>query len=311
MPPETRLLEETGFLMTLSTGTSHSARIARWPVCQPTRRDWTMNPARIVASLFSLGALAGLLVSPGTAQEPFSTTVGKVTVGDVKKADVIEVPYITWGGDVATFIANGGKGETKPGTIFAKQGLKLNLVPGDDFVGQVKNYLEGKSPFLRGTTSMIGLASEVLGSDPRTKPVVFLQLTWSAGDHVVSRENLKTLNDLKGKTIALQKGGPHVGMLDDILRTAKLDWKDIKVIWTDDVTGDKGPAAAFKKNDKIDACFVISPDMAGLTGGLDSTGTGAEGTVKGAKVLVSTVQMSRSIADVYACRKDFYDANKE
>ena len=48
-----------------------------------------------------------------------------------------------------------------------------------------------------------------------------------------------------------------------------------------------------------------------MSGGLDSRGTGAEGTVKDAKVLVSTAQMSRSIADVYVCRKDFYDANKE
>src|SRR5262249_30262315 len=47
------------------------------------------------------------------------------------------------------------------------------------------------------------------------------------------------------------------------------------------------------------------------TGGLDQKGTGIKGTVEGAHVVVSTATMSRSIADVYACRKDFYDANKE
>src|SRR2546427_3263689 len=51
--------------------------------------------------------------------------------------------------------------------------------------------------------------------------------------------------------------------------------------------------------------------MVSLCGGLQSTGTGAEGTVKGARVLVSTAELSRSIADVYVCRKDFYDANKQ
>jgi len=50
--------------------------------------------------------------------------------------------------------------------------------------------------------------------------------------------------------------------------------------------------------------------MQALTGGLEKTGTGAEKTVKGAHVLVSTVDMKRSIADLYAVRKDFYDANK-
>src|SRR5438132_5312999 len=50
--------------------------------------------------------------------------------------------------------------------------------------------------------------------------------------------------------------------------------------------------------------------MQSLTGGLDKKGTGAEGTVKDAVVLVSTATMKRSIADVYACRKDYYTANK-
>ena len=42
---------------------------------------------------------------------------------------------------------------------------------------------------------------------------------------MVGRSTIKDyLKDLKGKTIVLQEGGPHVGMLDDILRDAKLKW---------------------------------------------------------------------------------------
>ena len=76
------------------------------------------------------------------------------------------------------------------------------------------------------------------------------------------------------------------------------------------ITGKDSAAETFRKDASIDACFAISPDMQSLTGGLDKKGTGAEGTVKDAAVLVSTATMKRSIADVYACRKDFYDANK-
>src|SRR5262249_14316919 len=116
---------------------------------------------------------------------------------------------------------------------------------------------------------------------------------------------------LPGKKIALQKGGPHVGMLNDILFTARLGWKDVNVVWTDEVTGDKGPAVLFRKDPSIDACFVVSPDMTSLTGGFDKTGDGKNGTVEGAHVLVSTQDMQRSIADVYACRKDFFDAHRD
>ncbi|HNT33983.1 MAG TPA: hypothetical protein PKH07_03190 [bacterium] len=251
------------------------------------------------------------LVPAAMAEEEFKTTVGPVRIGEVKDTAPLIVPYITWGGDMATFYANGGL-TTQPNTLFQKQGLNLKLVAGDNFIQQVRDYMEGKTPLLRGTMRMMGLASEVIGSDPRTKGVVILQMTWSAGDHMVVRETVKTVTDLKGKTLVLQKGGPHVGMLDDILKTAQLSWDDVKVQWAADLTGSPNcPAEIFRKDPNIAACFVITPDMIGLCGGLQDTGTGAEGSVKGARVLVSTAELSRSIADVYVCRKDFYDANKD
>lgn len=259
-------------------------------------------------------ALGTLLLASGRgdAQEKrFLDYVAADPVGPVTQTAPLQVPFITWGGDMATFYANGGL-VTKAGSLFQRQGLSLRLTPGDDFIQQVRDYRAGKTPFLRGTFHMMGLASEAIGSDPRTKGVVILQMTWSAGDHLVARAHLKTLADLKGKTIALQQSGPHVGMLDDILKTARLNWDDIKVVWTKALTASTdSPLEVFRKRADVDACFAITPDMAALCGGLTSTGTGAEGTVKGARVLVSTAQMSRSIADVYVCRKDFYDAHKD
>src|SRR4026207_1418796 len=139
----------------------------------------------------------------------FLDLVGPGAVGAVTQTAPLQVPYITWGGDMATFYGNGGL-STKAGTIFQKQGLNLKLTAGDDFAQQVRDYRAGKTPFLRGTFHMIGLASEVIGSDPRTKGVVIPPMPWSAGDHMVARGNIKTMTELKGKTIALQQGGPHI-----------------------------------------------------------------------------------------------------
>jgi len=244
------------------------------------------------------------------AEELFKNLVGPVSVGKVKSVSPLRVPFITWGGDMATFFANGGL-KTRPGTIFQKQGLNLSLAPGDDFIQQVRDYMSGKSPFLRGTFRMIGMASEIIGSHPSTKGVMIMQMTWSAGDHCIARQEIKTIKDLRGKTVVLQTGGPHVGLLDDILETGQLGWNDIDVVWASDLTGTPdSPAEIFRRNKKIDACFVITPDMISLTGGLQNIGTGAEGTVRGARVLVSTAELSRSIADVYVCRKDFYDSHR-
>ncbi|MBT3221701.1 MAG: ABC transporter substrate-binding protein, partial [Proteobacteria bacterium] len=229
---------------------------------------------------------------------------------EVVKGEAIKIPFILWGGDMATFYANGGLRTTK-GSIFDKHGLVIQLSPGDDFDAQVADYTSGTSPFLRGTFRMLGLASEKLGEDKGARPLVFMQMTWSAGDHLVTREQVKTLDDLKNKTIAVQKGGPHVGMLDDVLNTAQIGWKDVNVVWADNITGPGSPPELFRTNVKIDAAFAITPDMFGLTGGLDLKGTGAEGTVKGARVAVSTAELSRSIADVYAVRSDYWEAHPD
>ncbi|MEL7334804.1 MAG: ABC transporter substrate-binding protein, partial [Planctomycetota bacterium] len=228
-----------------------------------------------------------LFGSNASAQKPFAQLVGPVSFGPVKPSAMTEIPFITWGGDAATFHANGGL-STRPGSIFQKQGLKVRLTPGDDFIGQVRNYVSGKSPFLRGTMRMLGQASEVIGKDSRTKPVVILQLSWSAGDHIIAREGIRQLNDLKGKKIACQQGGPHVGLLYDSLSAANLTKDDVEIVWTNDLTGPNGAAEKFRKDTSIDACCVITPDLFGLTGGFDSVGSGAEGTVKGAHVINST-----------------------
>lgn len=244
------------------------------------------------------------------AGESFSDMVGSVDIGPAPGTDTVRVPFIVWGGDIATFHANGGL-KTAPGSLFQKQGMNLVLTPGDDFIQQVRDYMEGKSPFLRGTFRMMGMASEVIGKDPRTKGVVLFQMTWSAGDHAVARSRIRTLRDLKGAKVCLQKGGPHEGLLDDLLRDAGLGWNDITPVWVKDLTGtEDSPASRFRAEEDIDVCFVISPDMLGLTSGLQSVGSGLEGTVKGARVLASTAERSRSIADVYVVRKDFFDKNR-
>ena len=263
-------------------------------------------------------ALASVLEAK---ERPFSELVGPVQVSNVVNGNVL--PYITWGGDAAGFLANGLSNQTSAGSLFAQQGLSFKLVNGDDFVKQCRDYLSGNTPYLRCTFGQLGLASEVLGKDPRTKPVVVMQLTYSLGDHVIARNGLKNLNDLKPangkkKKVCLQKGGPHVTLVDDTLKAAQLSWEDIEIVWADDLTGalgsGKGPAELFRKDKTIDICCVITPDMLVLTGGLESTGKvegEGEGSVGGAKVINSTFHMNRSIADIYVVRQDWYNANKE
>lgn len=257
------------------------------------------------------GLLICLLSTPAMGQTDFKSLVGDVTVEDVVETGSIQVPFITWGGDVATFYANGGGLNTTKDSIFGKSGLDLKLVPGDNFIQQVRDYQSGKSPYLRGTFRMVSMASELLNSDPRTKPVMIYQLTWSAGDHIVSTADIKSLNDLKGKRIALQQGGPHLGLLADSLEAVGMTFDDITPVWCKDLTASDDSPAEKLRSGEADAVCVITPDMIGLCSGLESVGSGAEGTVKGAHVVNSTASMSRSIADVYIVRSDYFMKYKD
>ncbi len=237
--------------------------------------------------------------------------VVKTPVGPLKYNTTLEVPIITWGGDIATIYANGNSKTTQDKSIFAEAGLRVKLSRVDNFTDQLSSYLSGKSPLLRCTVGMCSQAMELINQNQATKPVFIYQLTWSAGgDALVVKDNITTTKDLKGKTIAVQAYGPHVDYLTKVLSDAGLNLKDVKIKWLPDLTGtDNSPMAAFYESD-IDAAFVIIPDALALTSN-GTVGTGAEDSVKGAQILMSTKTANRIIADVYAVRSDFYNSNKK
>ena len=221
----------------------------------------------------------------------------------------LKVPMIAWGGDMQTILANGNQKSTSSGSHFDKAGLKIELFREDQFVRQLEMYMKGETPFLRGTLGMINLAAEVTQKNPDTEMVIIYQLTWSAGsDAIVVREGVRTPADLKGKTVAIQSFGPHIDYLSTILSSANLTPMDITWKWVPDlfeVTANSvSPALAMVDDSAIDAAMVIMPDAQILTSG-GRTGTGAEGSVRGAHILLSTKTADRVIADVYAVRRDF------
>ncbi len=277
-------------------------------------RNSPLNPSAPALLLLSL---LQLTPSQARAQQvqfvdspPLASTVTS-PVQDCAGSGTVNVPIITWGGDIATIHGNGGDKETASGSIFGREGLKLKLFREDSFPNQLKDFLACKSPYLRGTLGMMHMASEVAARDPRTRLTIIHQMTWSAGgDALVVKSGIKSPAQLRGKTIALQAYGPHVDYLGKILADAGMSLKDVKIRWTKDLTGTKQtPTNAFYQND-IDAVLVITPDALKLTSN-GTVGTGAEDSVKGARILLSTKTASRVIGDVYAVREDYLKTNRE
>lgn len=246
-----------------------------------------------------------------TDDKPLTHQLQNVGVRDCRTAQRTKVPLITWGADIVTLYANGSDVRTQKGSIFNQKGLNLELARVDDFAKQVQAYMRCDSPYLRATLGMANLVTDITEKDPRTKMVAIYQHSWSAGgDALVVKQGIKKPSDLKGKTVALQKGGPHVDYLMTILRDADLSPNDITIKWTKDLVGFQGstPSAALLQDAGVDAALVIIPDGLALTS--DGTvGTGSENSAKGARILVSTKSANRVIADLYFVRADYLKAN--
>ena len=136
----------------------------------------------------------------------------------------VSLPLITWGGDVATVLAD-------TDGIFKAEGLDVRLFVENNFQKQVEGVLAGKTPYLRGTMGMINAAAEVFKREG-VDLVVVHQLTWSnGGDTIVAKANVKNPSDLRGKTIGLQLYGPHMDYVLNILKSAGVQPSEVKFKW--------------------------------------------------------------------------------
>lgn len=271
-----------------------------------------MKFKKLILTLVAASAVAVIFVCATAAQaapvdylqaKPLSHELKGVKLKPILSGK-LRVPTITWPGDVSTV-------HTDLEGFFKKEGLEVVLFNENDFAKQVKGVVEGETPFLRGTIGMVNAAAEVF-AERGTDLVVVYQLTWSnGGDVLVVRPGTNNLPGMKGKTFVLQLYGPHMDLATTAVKRGNLSIKDVKLKWVKELTiptyDTKGkvvdPYSVLSAAADIDGVFVISPDAAALTSG------GAEG-VAGSKPLFSTKSANRVIADVYAIRGDWFDANK-
>src|SRR5262245_34050130 len=205
---------------------------------------------------------------------------------------VLRFSYNVWAGWLPVIAANRG---TKPNadSIFAKKyGFKVEMVLMDDPVAARDAFAAGEVHTLWGTVDMMVLFAPELARDSRTAPRVAQQIDWSnGGDGIVVRSSIKSVADLKKKTITLAQNSPSEYYLNSLLLSAGLRPADITVKYT--ATAFEA-AAAFVADRKLDGCVSWAPDIYKIPE-----------RVAGTRILSSTSDANKLIADVYAFRADF------
>jgi len=202
-----------------------------------------------------------------------------------------------WAGWSPIIYANNG---FKPGKVWktpSGKDFKVELVLIDDPIAMRDAYAAGNLHVGWATLDMLPLFLEGLRKDTRVMPRVYQQIDWSnGGDGIVVRDTVKTMADLRGKTIALAQNSPSHYFVLNALINAGVQPAEVEFKFTQDAFQ---AAAAFNADKRLAGVVSWAPDIYNLE------------KVKGNKILVTTATANKLIADVWFARADFAKDNPD
>jgi NitT/TauT family transport system substrate-binding protein len=205
---------------------------------------------------------------------------------------VVNFPINVWIGWLPIVAANHGFAPNTESVFFKEHGFKVNLKLIDDPVVARDAFASGDSHILWGTLDMMVLFAPELMKDSRSAPRIFQQIDWSSGgDGIVVRGNIASVQDLKGKTIVYAQNSPSQYFVNNLLLNAGIQPSQVNHKYT--ATAFEA-AAAFVADKRIDACVSWAPDIYNIPE-----------KVKGTRILTTTAEANKLIADVWAARADF------
>ena len=205
---------------------------------------------------------------------------------------IVQFPINVWIGWLPIVAANHGFSPNKESEFYKKYGFQVNLKLIDDPVTARDAFVSGESQILWGTLDMMVLFAPELMKDSRTAPRIFQQIDWSnGGDGIVVRNNITSVRDLIGKTVVYAQNSPSQYFINNLLLNAGVQPSQVKHKYT--ATAFES-AAAFVAEPALDGCVSWAPDIYKIPERL-----------KGTRILTTTADANKLIADVWAARADF------
>lgn len=244
-----------------------------------------------LAAIGLAAAMAIGTITPASAQG----------VRDCRAGTDVALPVVPSGFD--TIAAHATDDLTGPSIFerFAKtadgEDITVELMRFDSYQDQLDAYLSCETPFMRVTHGMLSQIADTIQSDPRTAAEPIFNYGWSNGGKTLVGRSSDKVTDLAGSTILTQAEN-----IDFALQMAF----EVTPAATVEVVQDA--TASFSSGDAGFA-VVASPEAKVLTAG--NVGTGAEGSVKGARAVLTTASASRVISDMLVVRSDFAKSNAQ
>jgi NitT/TauT family transport system substrate-binding protein len=214
--------------------------------------------------------------------------------------NVVRFALNVWAGWAPIVLANNGfkAGQEWIGGDGKK--FKVELVLIDNPVAMRDAYAAGEVPIGWATLDMVPLFLQSFVDaqgnpiDSKIMPRIYQQVDFSnGGDGIVVRDNIKTAADLRGKKLVLAQNSPSHYFALNMLVSSGIQPPEVQMIFTEDAFQAAAAFNADTAKKEISACVSWAPDIYNLS------------KIKGNRMLVTTQEANRLIADVWFARADF------
>lgn len=256
--------------------------LSKAPIGQPIQHEQTPVAAQQTPAFPEVPkAVVNQVTTPATTPTTSSA-----------KRPHIRVLVCTWPGYAGGELFNNGFAASQKSRYSKEYGIDVDFILNDDPATTMEMWKTGEVDVMWTT---IDAFTTYVDSIKQYYPKMFFQSDFSAGgDVIVSTSKIKSLNDLKGKSIAVTLGSPSHTFLIWGLQQAGLKYSDVNIVATPSAVD----AASTFKAGKVDVAVVWSPDDQDCLK-----------SVPGSKVLVSTKQASKIIPAVFVSKKQVLDEN--
>ena len=219
------------------------------------------------------------------------------TSGDRKPlgtaSNPLKISIVSFHGYAPAILANGKSLTTKPGSIFAQQGVNVEFVIQDD-IPTLATIFESKSAQCAWRTSDFWAQEQpnLRNNGLDARAIMVVDNTQGA-DAIIARDSgIRRVEDLAGKKVALLQYTPSHGMVIDAVDNSSLSARkkqSINYVYINVDEGTAGVRAAFVSG-QVDAAVLWDPDL-----------SLALKNVRGSHVVYSTKTATNLIYDVIVC----------
>lgn len=257
---------------------------------------WTnLKPGlKFIIILILVGAIALILSNTGALNKivPKKPDAEKFSEAVKDKIDdgvpVCNIGVVDWGGYVGGQYYNNGFTASTNSRYYTEKNIFVNF--------KVLNDLSvSRTAWKTDEVNMLWVTADAFPTESfglyDYEPVFTFQADWSrGGDVAVATSNIRTVNDLRGKKIAVAEGSPSHSILIMVLKAAGMTVRDVVIVGKPSAI----EAADDFKAGLVDVAIVWSPDDQKCLE-----------TVVGSHILKSTRELSNIIADGFYVKRKY------